>query len=1532
MGKQSSLWILTTLGINYWSMACAGDKTLTVTKSTPTVLIQDPASGSEVQQNTPYVVRGYIQDSAYKNQLDEMTVFWTIGGTTVCEDSVVDLGGNVTCDYVFDTEGEMSVGLRVVNPGGGTGEAENIITVLENLPPTAQIIAPDNSTPYYSDHLIEFIGLVSDAETSVVNLEGYWNSSINGELDIAPTPDVDGTVSGLSFLDEGEHIITFTAVETNQQSDDSIVIVVGGANHIPECAISAPLNNQVFSNLDIITLAGTASDVDVAADRLHATWVSNVDGVLSDTMVDSDGSFSVGVTGLTVGPHTVQLQIEDEVGARCTESVSIIVGAGPSAEITAPTDNTMFNHGARADFQGLVSDPQDTAQSLDITWSSNVDGLFSTQRATSSGVAVANTFILSPGTHIVTLEVTDSDGFTGSDQVSVIINDLPNAPGIALNPASPTSSNALQVSITQASTDLENDAITYSYIWQRNGIQTSHNTSTVPYTDTLRGETWSVVVIPNDGHGDGISSTSSTTILNSAPLLTSVNLSTNIVYETTSISCSQVGGYDEDGDSITYAYEWKVNGVTASTTNTLTGAAFDHGDVIQCHITPSDGNTVNGTGATVSSTPITVTNSTPVLSSANLTPTSSYESSTLTCGHPAGTDADPADVAGLQYVYDWYVNGSLQSVHTSTLDGNYFNKIDAVYCTVAPNDGMITGSSVASNTVTILNTAPVLGTVNIAPQQAREASTLSCTPQAGSYSDIDNDTITFSYDWIVNGVPLAINANTLTGANFNKGDDVYCSATPNDGTINGASVSSSTITILNTAPTISSATLSPSPADVTNTLTCTPGTTNDIDPADSVSVSYAWLVNGQPIAATSSTLTAPGHFSKNNTVTCLITPNDGSINGNAATSNTVTIQNSAPYISTVDISPTSAYEASTITCSDVGTVDPDGDTVTFAYKWYVNSNMQNVTTSQLNGAFFNKGNTVYCTMTPTDGVNTGSTVASNPITILNTAPIANAPSLSPTTATEATTFTCSNNGGSDDDPQDSVTYNFGWKVNGVNIGQNASTLNGTYFNKGDSVKCFVTPTDGSANGSSVDSGSVIVANTAPSLSSVTISPNQPYTYESLVSALGTWTDIDGDSPGYNYQWFNQNGAVVGGTNSTLPSTATNKGDIIYLRVTPTDGTNSGNAVNSNSISVQNAAPSQPTVEIQPTDAEPDEALTCTIVAASTDADGDSITYSYQWYLNGTLMPGFTTNMIPPNTTNHNDLWSCSATPSDGSTVGSAGSDVQTVADTTAPNAPVLNTILPYRNTGTVTITGTAEPLSDILLYRSCSNPNPNGSNGLSTATTIANNSGVFSVTITMTMGDDCEYYATATDAYNNVSPTSNTLYSEYCNPVDSYEISSNNGHTGNSCSDAVDMWNILNTSISNAAGNGIAITGNIISAGDEDWYVIDTAQTTSGGINYYNFQVDISTGAGSYDISVYRGSCAASSLQCTSSATYDTYNYYAQDVGGNDHGIPSDTRACGSSNTTNDCDDLSETYYIKVVRNDGVLDCTPYTLSITNGY
>ncbi|MDP2311146.1 MAG: hypothetical protein Q8P18_34315 [Pseudomonadota bacterium] len=505
---------------------------------------------------------------------------------------------------------------------------------------------------------------------------------------------------------------------------------------------------------------------------------------------------------------------------------------------------------------------------------------------------------------------------------------------------------------------------------------------------------------------------------------------------------------------------------------------------------------------------------------------------------------------------------------------------------------------------------------------------------------------------------------------------------------------------------------------------------------------------------------------------------------------------------------------------------------------------------------------------------------------------------------------------------DTISYSFAWYQNGALTGHTGNTVPASDTARGDVWEVNATPSDGFDIGPfGVDD--IVVGNAPPTLSSVTITPGTAYTDDTLTAVPSGFSDSDGDPEGYRYQWTLNGTDIVGATDPTLSGTYFVKSDQLTVTVTPWDGTNVGSTVTSGIREIQNSPPTAPLVAISPEYPEDDAPLECSVVSASVDADGDPVTYTYAWTNNGTAT-SITVSSVSSSDTSNADIWVCNITPNDGSINGAIGSDSVEVNDYTAPDSPVLTSIDTFRNEDTVTLIGTSEAFSTITLYWTTST-------GSGSDTTTANGAGLFTFSQTLTRALTYSFYATSSDAEGNTSGISNTVSTEACDPWDQYEDSSGYGDT---CTSPVIDWSTL----ADTGATTLSVVGNLIASGDEDWYLIQTSDGATSGINYYNFHVELVDGASDYAFVVYEGGCTESYLDCGSGSGtdpegsgYTEYQAYARDVGDGGHGAPVETRACeAGSPYYNVCDNLSSDYYIHVIRLSS-FSCANYELQITNG-
>lgn len=563
--------------------------------------------------------------------------------------------------------------------------------------------------------------------------------------------------------------------------------------------------------------------------------------------------------------------------------------------------------------------------------------------------------------------------------------------------------------------------------------------------------------------------------------------------------------------------------------------------------------------------------------------------------------------------------------------------------------------------------------------------------------------------------------------------------------------------------------------------------------------------------------------------------------------------------------------------------------------------------------------TITATATDLDGK-----AASDAVTIIvNGVPSAPTVHISPDPAGSGDSLTANIDVDAVDPDGDPITYSYAWYLNGVATAYTSNPLPDSATTRGETWTVYVSADDGYGAGAA-GSDSIVIDNGAPSVTSVTISPATAYTSDTLTAVPSGFSDPDGDAEAYHYQWYLDGYALSGATDATLAGTYFARGDDITVEVWPWDGAAEGASVTSGTRTIANSPPSDPVIAVSPERPEPGTDLECQVVTPATDADGDTVSYVYSWTKNGSAT-GLTSATVGGSYTGEGETWTCSVYATDGTDTGTVVSDSVVVDDYSAPGAPVLTSLDPYRNETSAVIYGTSESFATITLYEVTTT-------GTTTATTTSSGAGSFTFSRTLVAGQTYTWYATSTDGAGNVSPASNVIGTEVCDPGDDYEDSTGYGDT---CGDAVADWSTL----SDGGTSTIEFDGNILDGTDEDWYVINTSDLTTAGINYYRFHVELTAGGSAYGFAVYAGGCSDSFLECGSGSStdpegsgYTEYEVYQKDQGDSAHAVPSDTRACYDGNPGyNNCTDLSDTYYVHVFRTTTNYDCTHYTLKITNG-
>ena len=335
----------------------------------------------------------------------------------------------------------------------------------------------------------------------------------------------------------------------------------------------------------------------------------------------------------------------------------------------------------------------------------------------------------------------------------------------------------------------------------------------------------------------------------------------------------------------------------------------------------------------------------------------------------------------------WYCDDQFIT-HTSSshiIFPEHTRKHQIWYFEIEPFDGYSFGTPQVSESVTILNSPPVIDSIEIEPQNPSDRDTLKINYQ---YLDADNDSEgDTEIRWFNNEVhdPDFDNQRMISPEFIAEGDEWYCLIEPHDGETFGSTYQSDHVVISasNHPPIIRSGYIVPRHPHTKDILKPVYDFFDD-DGDLEIGSRIIWYVKRniwqeyRDIREIPADLTMKGdmwYYS--------LQPGDGNTLGNIFVSDTVTVFNTLPTITDLHISPPSPEESDSLTLVYTFKDNDNDCDCSSTIFWYRNDKRMKMleNRSVVPSSITNSGEKWYCEIIPFDGENFGSIARSDTVVI-----------------------------------------------------------------------------------------------------------------------------------------------------------------------------------------------------------------------------------------------------------------------------------------------------------------------------------------------------------------------------------------------------------------------------------------------------------------------------------------------------------------------------------------------------------------------
>ena len=748
--------------------------------------------------------------------------------------------------------------------------------------------------------------------------------------------------------------------------------------------------------------------------------------------------------------------------------------------------------------------------------------------------------------------------------VITIGNTPPSVPRISLLPATPVTTDMLDVTVVQPSSDADNDSLTYRYRWQvdRHAVDTPLAATRIDAAVTEKHQEWQVAVTAYDGEVESAPAFAAVTVRNTSPGAADIKLIPATPRTDDALNINIVkAGVDNDGDKVSYRYHVTVDGNMLGlpeNQNIIPTRVLHKHARVQVEVVSWD----DEVAGSATNAETRISNTPPTPPTLAIWPPHPRKKDNLVLAVTAQPQDSDGDLVILKH--QWLLDGA--KVDQPTMVPSALLKKGQVWrLDVTPFDGEVDGPPVSAQT-TVENTpptAPLLVLNSYTPFTDETVVPRILAPA----SDDDNDAVTLHYQWSCDGNvrrDFPESQATLSADDTHKGQVWDLTATPFDGTALGLAVHLRW-RIINSPPSAPVITVSnalPTNQDRVEVKVVTHASDKD---NDALSYRSTWWRDGVQVLprAPGNMVLEPNVAHKGEHWRVDVRAFDGEIEGTAASVD-FRVQNHVPQPPTVTVTPALPRITDALHCNVVtpGT-DADGDALSYRIRWLLNGHEAPLAWDQnaLPPGHTREGQLWQCQVAAFDGTQVSTAQTSAAVTVVNSVPTAPVLAIIPVMPMARDDLFCGLLVPSRDADNDVLTYRYTWKVDGKDYPAAPGAANQVPHSalaRGQVWGCSVTASDGKAV-SGAGQISIVVGDTAPTMPRLVVHPEGARAGQQLRCDMERpSSDIDGDTIRYTYAWY-KDGRLqpFAGSSMEVPARLVNAHDSWHCSATPSDGSLDG---------------------------------------------------------------------------------------------------------------------------------------------------------------------------------------------------------------------------------------------------------------------------------------------------------------------------------------------------------------------------------------